>query len=88
METLTLNDGTVLNGTIMEGGSGQEIYVYLQGMSLSEGFMIMNNPNRTKHIIADNRGTQHVYDGFTVIFSINNEFGNCNLTMRKAVNAE
>ena len=41
METITLNDRTVVNGHILEDGYGQMIFVYLDGMNLMQGFMLM-----------------------------------------------
>ena len=85
METITLNDGTVVNGHILEDGYGQMIFVYLDGMNLMQGFMLMSDANKTSVMVANNRGTEHTYTGYTEIISINSEFGNCNLTMRKPV---
>ena len=88
METLTLNDGTVLNGHIQEDGYGQLIFVYLDNMSLMDGFMILSNPGKTVRIVAESHGEEHVYEGYTVLTDINNEYGNCNATLRKGVSAE
>lgn len=85
METITLNDGTVVNGHILEDGYGQMIFVYLDGMNLMQGFMLMSDSAKTSVMTAENHGVEHVYNGFTEIISINSEFGNCNLTMRKPV---
>ena len=83
METITLNDGTILNGHILEDGFGQRIFVYIDGMSLMQGFMLMSNASKTSVMVANNRGTEHTYTGFTEIISIDSEYGNCNLVMRK-----
>lgn len=85
METLTLTDGTVLNGHILENGDGMIIFVYCDGMSLIDGFQIFSNPQRISTIIAMNHGNEHVYEGYTELTSINTDFGNCNLTLKKAV---
>ena len=65
METITLNDGTILNGHILEDGFGQRIFVYIDGMSLMQGFMLMSNASKTSVMVANNRGTEHTYTGFT-----------------------
>ena len=83
METIRLNDETVLNGHILENGDGLIIFVYLDGMSLTDGFRLFSDPNRTVHMVAMNHGVQHVYDGYTEIVAASSEYGNCNLTMRK-----
>lgn len=79
VDRITLNDGTVLEGHILENGDGQMIFVYLDGMSLTDGFVIFNDPERTKRIYAGEK----TYEGYTQLWAINNEFGNCNVTMRK-----
>ena len=83
METIRLNDETVVNGHILDNGDGMIIFVYLDGMSLADGFRLFSDTNRTARMIAMNHGVQHVYDGYTEITAVNGEFGNCNLTMRK-----
>lgn len=87
METLTLNDGTVVNGHVIENGDGQIIYVYLDGMSLVDGVMLFSDREKTINIVAMSHGVEHVYYGFTIIWSASAEFGNCNLVMRKDNNA-
>ena len=81
METITLNDGTTLDGVCTE--DDRYLYVYLDGLSLSEGFGYFSNPNNTIRIVAMNHGNEHIYEGYTVIKAINTEFGNCNLTMQR-----
>ena len=85
METITLNDGTVINGTILQDGYGEKIFVYLKGMSLIQGFMLMSDANKTSVITTNNRGEEHTYTGYTEILSIDTEYGNCNLVMRRPV---
>ena len=83
METITLNDETVLNGHILENGDDRMIFVYLNGMKLTDGFTLFSDENKTAHMVAMNRGVQKTYDGYTEIVAASSEFGNCNLTMRK-----
>ena len=83
METITLNDGTVLDGHIFDNGDGRLIFVYLYGIKLTDGFMMLSDSNKTVRMVEQNHGNEHIYEGYTEITSINSEFGNCNLTMKK-----
>lgn len=83
METLTLNDGTVLEGHILDNGDGMLIYVYLDNKTLAEGYTVFSDTENIRRIVAMNHGTEHVYEGYTQIVAINTQYGNCNLTMRK-----
>ena len=83
METITLNDGTELQGHILENGDDRIIFVYLDGMSLMDGYALMSDRNKTIRMTALNHGNEQVYDGFTEIDAISSAVGNCNLTMRK-----
>lgn len=86
MEVLTLNDGTTVNGHILDGGDGQTIFVYLDGMSVVEGVILFSDAEKTRKITAMNHGEEHIYEGFTELWSASHEFGNCNLVMRKGGN--
>ncbi len=86
METLTLNDGTVVNGHCFE--DDRNLFVYLDKMTVVQGVTLFGDPEKSSHIVAMNHGKEHVYDGYTEIYSASHEFGNCNLVLRKAeVNA-
>lgn len=83
MEILTLNDGTAVNGHILDNGDGRIIYVYLDGKTLAEGFVLFSDPEETKRIVAMNRGIETVYLGYTNMTAISSEYGNCNIVMQK-----
>lgn len=83
MQTITLVDGTTVNGHILENGDGQMIFVYLDGMSVVEGVVLFSDRGRTEEIRANSYGHEYVYRGFTELWSANHEFGNCNLIMKK-----
>ena len=83
METLALNDGTVVNGHILDNGDGQTIFVYLDGMTIAQGVALFSDTNKTEMITATNRKTITVYTGYTELWSASHEFGNCNLVMKK-----
>ena len=87
METLTLNDGTVVNGHILDSGDGQSIFVYLDSMNILQGVMLFSDAEKTINITAMNHGNEHVYYGYTILWSVSAEYGNCNLVMRKDNNA-
>lgn len=83
MEILILNDGTEINGTIMDNGDGRIIFVYLDGMNILQGVTLFSDSNKTCRIVAMNHGNEHIYEDYTELWSVNHEFGNCNLVMRK-----
>ena len=85
MEIVRLNDGTELEGRIVENGDGMCIYVYIQNITMMQGFMMFYDVNKTSTITFVSYETEHVYEGYTELYSINNEFGNCNIIMRKGV---
>lgn len=84
MEQLTLNDGTAVNGHIIDNGDNQIIFVRLDNMSIDAGFILMRDTNKTSCIKALSHGNERIYVGYTIIKSINSEFGNCNLVMAKS----
>ena len=86
METLTLNDGTVLNGHILESGDDREIFVYLDGMGIAQGVALFSDSDKTCRIVEMNHGTEHIYENYTDLWSASHEYGNCNLVMRKVEN--
>ncbi len=81
METLTLNDGTEVNGHCLE--DDRNLFVYLDGMTVIQGVTLFSDPEKTRRITAKNHGNEHVYEGYTDIYSASHEYGNCNLVMRK-----
>ena len=83
METLTLNDGTAVNGHIHESGDGRTIFVYLDGKTVIEGVLLFSDPEKSRRVTAVNHGTETVYEGFTELFAASHEYGNCNLVMRR-----
>lgn len=84
MEQLILNDGTVLDGHIIDNGDNLTIFVYLDNMNIDAGFALMHDPNKTSRIRALNHGHEHIYIGYTKIKSISDDYGNCNLVMTKS----
>lgn len=87
MEVLILNDGTEITGHILDNGDGIMIFVYLDGKTVVEGVTLFSDPEKTKKITANRYGEVRVYEGYTELWSASHEYGNCNLVMKKAVNA-
>lgn len=83
MEVLILNDGTNANGHILDSGDGQTIFVYLDNMSVVAGVMLFSDAKKTEKITAMNHGEEHIYEGYTELWSASHEFGNCNLVMKR-----
>ena len=85
MEMLILKDGTELEGHVLPNGDGRTIFVYLDGMSIMEGFEIFSEKTRISIIRELSHGEEHIYEGFTEITAISSEYGNCNITMKKVM---
>lgn len=83
MEVLILNDGTHVNGHILDSGDGQTIFVYLDGMSVVQGVTLFSRADITSKITALNHGEEHIYEGYTELWSASHEYNNCNIVMRK-----
>jgi len=79
METITLNDGTVVNGHCIEDDSA--LFLYLDGKTVVEGLRLIDG--NTAKIEADNHGVHHVYLGYTEIYAASHEYGNCNVVLKK-----
>ena len=85
METVTLNDGTVLDGHCIE--TENALFVYLTGMTLLEGVVLFSDAEKTSVITEMNHEHEHVYTGYTRLSAASDEYGNCNLVMRRESNA-
>ena len=86
METLILNDGTEVNGYIVDNGDDRTIFVYLYGMSILQGVTLFSDSDKTCRVVEMNRGFEQVYEDYTELWAANHEYGNCNLVMRKVQN--
>lgn len=72
-ETLTLNDGTQIQGHKLETES--RLFLYLNGTTLAEAFNLLIDPKKTEYIQWERYGqTGNVY-GFTKLISISEEAG-------------
>lgn len=72
METLTLNDGTILaNSHALL--SGRTLWFYLGSVTFTEAFELMNDPNKTRRIISNSYGDEQEYNGYTDLFCLRRE---------------
>ena len=78
METLTLNDGTIVrNALTFDAVVGLWIHVS-SGMSLSEAFTVFSDPDKTKKIVTDitlpHRPNEPItYTGYTNLVMVKKE---------------
>ena len=78
-ETLTLNDGTILEGsTALQVDSNLFIYIR-NGSGIRDVFEQLIEPEKTGRIAAEQYGTETIYDGYTRLMSVRDE-GNGQIT--------
>jgi len=72
METLTMNDGTVIeNSHVIQ--NGKTLWFYLSGVTFDQAYRLMSKPAKTQSITADFYGSQTIYTGFTNLFCLTQE---------------
>ena len=72
METLTLNDGTVLqNSHVLL--SKNTLWFYLNGVTFNEAFNLMSDTGVTASINANSYGSEITYAGYTDLFCLRRE---------------
>jgi len=85
-QNLTLNDGTTLEPAhaIEAGGV---LWIYLDGgIEMAAAFELLNDPEKTGRITADDFGAVELYEGYTDLFCIRKEItGQVNAGLKKAV---
>lgn len=73
METLTFNDGTVLEYSNAHLSDGR-LFIYIQnGMSMQEVFSLLIDPEKTEKIISNGPGKEKTYEGYTRLMTVNDE---------------
>ena len=70
-EKLTLNDGTELVGHVVE--TDERLFFYVFEKTLTEVFEMMNDPDKTKKIVAERYGVRTTYKGYKHLKSITEE---------------
>lgn len=84
VQKVILTDGTELEGHILDGGNGKTIFVYLTGgVSILTGIALFGDQSKVRTIREISYGHETVYQGYTTIDSVSDEYGNCNIVMRK-----
>ena len=73
METLTLNDGTVLAGYCSEGTG--KLFVYLYNQTLASAYVYLSDSEKTKKIMEHNYDAQYTYTGYNHLYCISEERG-------------
>lgn len=63
------------------------LFVYLDKMSIADGFAIISAPHALDTIIEKSYGRETTYTGYTELAAISAEYGNCNLVLKKGESA-
>lgn len=70
---LTLNDGTELDGEVVETES--RIFFYVWGLTMASVFELMNDPEKTERIKWVRYGETFYYNGYNHLASVSEETG-------------
>jgi len=82
METITLNDGTLLNGRgNLDYG---QLFLYVKNLTVRDGIALFNDTGKTLRIVLNSYGTETIYEGYTEITAINKIGENFNVVLTKA----
>ena len=73
METLTLNDGTVLAGYCSE--TSGKLFVYLYDQTLLSAYEYLSFPEKTVRIQENNYDAKYTYNGYNHLYCISEESG-------------
>lgn len=84
-ESLTLNDGTVIDGGYA-GYSQGRLWCYFTGYTMQQAATMFLDPAKTSHIVYQYGGHSTEYDGFTECTFIGVDVdGKCSLSLAKGV---
>lgn len=73
---LTLNDGTVLEGSyVIQSGNTLYLYCYAE-IAFGDLFAALNDPEKAKKITMQQSGEKTVFRGFKELFCVRKEDGN------------
>ena len=85
MPTVTI-DGIIYDGHCLL--SDGHLFLYLNKMTLAQGFMILSISEKLSVIHENSYGHERDYEGYTKLVAINDEYGNCNATLIKPITEE
>ena len=72
-ETLTLNDGTVLENSYAYEVTGK-LYLYIRaGLNIVEVFSLLADPEKTEKIKCNRYGTETIFEGYEAITCVSDE---------------
>ena len=77
---ITLNDGTVVQNARCVPREDR-LFIYCDGMEIKEGFDTFYE--NTASVTVFSFGDTVTYTGFTVLYSVTAEYGNCNISLKK-----
>lgn len=73
METLTLNDGTLLSDSSAHQDDAR-LYVYIRsGAGLQEVFNLLIDPEKTERIVMNAPDFERIFEGFTKLTAVTDE---------------
>lgn len=89
-QILILSDGTVLAPAhAILAGSVLYVYIDAGGMTLAEAFALLNDPEKTGTIVANEYGEITTYEGYTDLYCITREDdGRVNAGLKMGVQAD
>jgi len=70
METLTLNDGTVWQGSVILSG---QLFFYVTGATIKQVFDKLIKPNVSKKVIYTSFGHSTTYRNYTKVIAVRDE---------------
>lgn len=70
-EKLTLNDGTEIDGHLLE--SGERLFLYMRGITMKEAFDVLIDPENTKSIKWERYSSEGVVKGYKHLYSVTEE---------------
>lgn len=70
-EMLKLNDGTELSGHAIE--ANERLFLYIGGKTMAEVFELLNDPEKTKKIVANRYGQETTIRGYKRLMSISDQ---------------
>ena len=81
MESLTLNDGTVITGHLIE--TNERLFLYMKEITMQEAFNLLIKPENTTKIRAVRYRAETTVHGYQALYSISNENGQICAMLKK-----